>query len=194
MFIWSLPNRDFFLSKPLEVFDQGSTAKCEAYAATSIGEDYFKMKFNPDYTHENALIVSGGKPPTMRDVCEAVKRFGLLPISGGDPSSYRAKSYSRVWGFMSAFDLIRGAMRKGYPVLCGIYWQQEWDKEDGGIVKSNYQNYKLFPHAIKAFGQKTINGKPMIMVLNSRGNTIGHNGLFYFSKENGLISPYIISF
>lgn len=194
MFVCSLPTKDFVLSTPIRVMDQKISKKCQAYAATSIGEDFFHKQFDPEFTYRNSLIVSGGSDPTIEQTLTAIKQYGLLPMGGGDPLQYRAKDFSKVWGPMNTYSLIRGAMAKGFPVLCGIYWQQDWNVIKDGVINSNFQDYKLFPHAIKVYGQMTINKEVHLMVLNSEGTEVGNHGVFFFGKGSKFMSPYIIEF
>lgn len=210
---------DFILSTPVEVFDQLKTSLCELCAVTSIGEDKFGIEFEPSYTYAKACQLQGRvmlHGLTMSMVCEAVQEFGLLPRSCspysistkpqaflGDwknwdesldkiAARYKAKSFEPVLGFKSNFELIRTALSKGYPVLCGLFWQQEWDGLT--IINSKFQNLKYTPHAIKAYGQKIIDGKSYIKFLNSRGSERGENGSFYVSSDVKLLQPYILKF
>lgn len=210
---------DYVLSNPVEVFDQLRTTLCECCAVTSIGEDYFGIEFEPSYTYAKACQLQGQvmlNGLTMSMVCEAVRIFGLLPRSCspysidtkpqtflGDwknwdssldriAAQYKAKSYGPVIGLNTSFELIRATMTKGFPVLCGVYWQQEWDSLTK--IDSNFQALKWTPHAIKAYGQKTIDGKPYIKILNSRGKNIGEDGSQYVSSDIKLKSPYTITF
>lgn len=210
---------DYTLSNPVEVFDQLKTTLCECCAVTSIGEDHFGLEFEPSYTYAKACQLQGQvmlNGLTMSMVCEAVRIFGLLPRSCspysistqpqaflGDwknwdssldkiAAQYKAKSHEPVIGFSSNFELIRAVLSSGYPVLCGTFWQDEWWALTN--INSNFQNLKWTPHAIKAYGQGIIDGKPYIKILNSRGSKIGESGSQYLSSDIQLISPRIIKF
>lgn len=212
-------NDNFIVKEPLTVFDQQKTPFCGSCAATSIGEDYFGVEFEPSYTHAKVCQLQGQvmlHGITMDMVCEAVRVFGLLPrscspysIESKPPSfladwknwdssldkiasQYKAKSYKPVIGFESGFELVRYALSKGHSVLCGVYWQQQWDSET--YIDSEYQKLKFMPHAVKAYGQKIVDGKPYIKLLNSRGTSRGENGSVYVSKKIKLLKPYILKF
>lgn len=220
MFVWSLPSEDPQGFKPLEVFDQDKTRMCEACAVTSIAELAHSKLFEPSYTLAKACQIKGTTKGgiTMSQISEAVKR-GFLPkdiapyslqndgidfVSNwsnwpstleAEAKKYAPKRVERVWGIYPTFELICGALMK-HPVLLGVYWQQEWEKEPGGIVTSAHQNLKLFPHAVVAIGQKTINGTVYLEILNSFGLDSGKNGRFYLPRKVNhlLLEPKVLIF
>lgn len=221
MFVCSLPKEDFQIGDPIEVLDQMGTDLCQDMVAVSIAEDYFGIKFDPLYTRARVreLFDVGVGPIDLDMIIDTCCIYGFLPEEDApfslevtpveiatDPKKWDrrldkiAKQYrpikgERIWGFRNNFNLVRAGMSKGgLSVGFGTYWQQEWNKEKDGIIKSNYQNYKLFPHALKAFGQETIDGIIYLKVLNSRGKSIGNQGVFYFSEKQIISSPYTFRF
>lgn len=221
MFICSLKNYDFIVSKPLEIFNQYDTDMCTAFVATSIAEDHFGIKLEPTYLFAKSCKErkSTDKYMDIKYLRNAIIKYGILPkyISPFSIDThnrdflvnwnnwpvnldkfaykYHASLLERIWGFMSNFDLIRGALYKtNKPIMAGIYWQQEWDKQKDGIISSRFQDYKYFPHAVKVIGQKNINGEIYLVVQNSRGENVGDKGIFYIRNNIKFLTPYLLTF
>jgi len=93
-------------------------------------------------------------------------------------------------GPYDTFDNIRSALwinrEEKRSVLTGSLWYVEWTDAEKGLVPLD-SKLKLFGHAFKVFGWKTlIEGAkrvPFLMAQLSNGTKIGDEGIFYFRRE-----------
>lgn len=145
--------------------------------------------------------------------CKSVVRFGSLPAEKApftfpnvDPEYVaNPKNWDALLDILAApqkkqswfevdemvagnrFDSIRWALWQNRQfkrsIFAGIFWQPEWTNAPGGICEAPLNNLRTYPHAIKIFGQKTINGKIYLKVQNSWGTSVGDNGIYYLSRE-----------
>lgn len=141
------------------------------------------------------------------DVCKSLTKFGSLSVAASPlhlPEAgasvvqikqnwdkidnldsvafmYRKRSYFELEGLGDRFDSIRQILWAnklgGVTAFVGLYWQPEWTYAQGGIC-AFFGNDRSLPHAIKIFGQKTINGVVYLMVQNSWGKEVGDQGIF----------------
>lgn len=172
---------DYFVSQPLEIKNQAKGDECVPCAVASIGESIIGGLINPMFTYQNTKDGEFGIPPEK--VCQSVISDGFQLQAGGEPIKI-FKEYKKVFYVFNIFAGIKNVLlNKKKEVLAGCYWQPEWDKLPGGVVDSLYQDLKLFPHAFKVFGLKDINGIMYLVIQNSKGNSIGDNGIFYFPES-----------
>lgn len=103
---------------------------------------------------------------------------------------HRKKSYFKVDGYDNRFNAFRTALWQNRTqkasILTGVVWRDTWTyakQEDmpPGIVQDT--GNKLYPHALKIFGQTKIDNKLYLMGQLSNGDEIGNKGIFYFSEE-----------
>jgi len=161
---------EFFVSKPLEIKKQDKPGECVACAISSIIEDNAHTIIDPRPIYIGADDGHFGQVPAS--VCKAAVILGYV------------QDYHSVWPIWNYFVAIkRTLLNKKKSVLTGCYWQPEWDKAEGGVIKSWHQNLEIFPHAFKVFGIKEMGGVEYLVVQNSNGTAVGDNGIFYFPEE-----------
>lgn len=172
---------DYFVSQPLEIKTQVKGDECVSCAAASIGESAIGKNIDPMFTYQKVKDSEFGLVP--EEVCQSVISDGFQLQAGGEPIKI-FKEYKRVFYIFNIFAGIKNVLlNKHKEVLAGCYWQPEWDKVPGGIVDGMYQDLKLFPHAFKVFGIVERNGIIYLVIQNSRGTSVGDNGLFYFPES-----------
>jgi len=101
---------------------------------------------------------------------------------------FKCGSYFTVDGGGDYFDNIRAKLYqnkdKGQGVLLGVLWRPEWTYVVGGVIpEATYDKPQGSGHAIKACGQKIINGVPYVKIQNSWGEKMGDKGFYYFPRS-----------
>lgn len=109
---------------------------------------------------------------------------------------YRKGSYFQVTSDKGdVFDNIRSALwyfrDKKQAVITGCLWEKDWNEDEDGIIDTTGGKI-AGGHAIAIVGQKIINGKIYLKVMNSYGPDFGLKGFAYFSREvvNEKLAPY----
>lgn len=115
---------------------------------------------------------------------------------------FRCGSYFAVDGGGDHFDNIVSTLwlnrNENRGVEFGVMWRPEWTYVQGGVIpEATYQKPEGYGHAVKAVGQKIINGKPYVIVQNSWGENMGDSGFYYFprsviNKEVAMFGAYTL--
>lgn len=102
-------------------------------------------------------------------------------------ADHRKNSFFTIDGPYDRFDNYRMAMwqnrAESRSILTGVYWRQSWTQAPQGVIPPTYEETPRLPHALKIFGQVTIDGVMYLAAQLSDGATIGDCGVFYFSRE-----------
>lgn len=148
----------------------------------------------------------------LRDICQVAVKKGFLPrnldtfhcdtparpsrdfIAVPDnwgtlkdyDSPYKMGPYFKVDGNRDFFDNCRSVlfMHLGErdSILTGCMWRDSWSKSPLGVIPKTYDNNES-GHAIKIFGQKTINGEIYLVAQLSDGVGFGDKGYFYIPRD-----------
>lgn len=77
--IEQVPNTDFWVSKPLRIYDQRSTDMCTAYAVVAVSEDQENVGLSPFYQFAKTKEISGDPEAwgaDLRSACKSAQKFG----------------------------------------------------------------------------------------------------------------------
>lgn len=207
-----VPDIDFGVGIPLKIEDQKETDYCAAMASSSVAEDHEEIDLDPLFSFA-AIKSIDKQPQEwgsdLRSTCKAATKIGFIekkdsPYTIDDPrekivylnnwpsgliekaEKHKQASYFRVDEGKDIYEAFRGALWQNRATRCsiltGVVWREGWTKAPNGIIPLE-ETEQWFGHAMKIFGQKTINEKIYLMAQLSNGTEEGDKGLFYFPKE-----------
>lgn len=79
-----VPNKDFIVSEPLVIKNQGETDFCSGYAVTSVSEDQEGVELIPEYQFLKTKELSGDPEEwgaDLRIACKSAVKFGSLSVN-----------------------------------------------------------------------------------------------------------------
>lgn len=186
-------NADLALSFPDQIAE-GRPNGCSGYTQAETGQDEYGVQFNPGFNYENSLLIEGALPNSpvqIRDALKSPRIYGLEPIAGGDPLTFRRGSYYDVDKSGDYFDGARSALYKNRlnkrTISAGSPWFSNWMVLgiDGVMPapKKYVWDANTVGHNWKICGWKTIHGQPYIIVKAWLGPKWGDAGYGYMSRE-----------
>ncbi len=201
-----LPFEDFIVAEPIRIKDQGDSDKCGAYAGCAVSEDQEEVELNPHYQFAKIKQIMGdpeGWGADLRSVCKSFTDYGSIQNAAGYPESrdwkdwgpeydfmaipHKKKTYFSVDGPYDTFDNMRMTLwqnrNESRSILTGCLWRNEWTNANHGVIDDLNYIKTGYGHALKIYGQETIDDELYLTAQLSNGIGIGDEGIFYLPRS-----------
>lgn len=175
---------------------EGLPLGCTGYTQSELCQDEDKRAYNPRFTYDRGLTLSGINPDDprfekvgcdLRDSLKSTISYGLDDWRGTDPAAYVREGYYDVLDGATGdpFDATITAMwSQRRSVSVATLWQYEWFETQHGLITSVYiPNPKAPPHNFKICGVKMISGEAHLIAKPWIGPQYGDKGFAYFPRS-----------
>lgn len=167
----------------LNIHEQSHPDECTACAISAIAEDVLQEAVDPQFLYSNSKGSEFGI--TALQAIGSALTDGVRLLSGSVvfPFSGYEKVGRKWWApWNDLFSALEKGLEDG-PLFCGCYWQTGWADVPSGMIPEDSKSEAIAPHAFKACGVETIDGKEFLLIQNSRGSEKGDGGFWHMPRH-----------
>ena len=166
---------------PLRIHTQSHPDGCTQTAISAIAEDVLQQRVDPEYLYTLTNDKEFGVRPEVA-LNAAIEKGVRLEDTGQIVFPFTRFKRIRNFFGIGFFDKIVEELKHG-SLFCGCFWQNEWGFTSDGMLSLPKKWKRVNPHAFKVIDTTIIRGKQYLVIQNSRGDKVGHNGLYFAPKE-----------